>query len=72
MTLDCGNRTGDMNSYYYLHTNDYYRQQERKRYVASKYAKNIDEVIGKIDIGKGPPLLNRKYIWGRECKNTLK
>mgnify|MGYP001799873091 FL=1 len=68
VTLSSVHRTGDMNNYYYLHPDDYYRHQERKRYIASKYARNINEVIGKIDIGDGPPLLNRKYIWGRECK----
>lgn len=60
-----------MNNYYYLHHEDYYRHVRRQAKVRSQYAKNIDEVIGTIEIGPGPPLLTKKYVWGRECKTIF-
>lgn len=56
------------NYYYYLHRQDYYRHLKRKKDVESKYAKNLEDIIRKISIGEGPPLLVKKYIWGRECE----
>lgn len=59
------------NYYYYLHFQDYIKHRQRQEKVRSQYVSNLQEVIGKVDIGKSPALLNRKYIWGRECTVSL-
>lgn len=56
------------NYYYYLNYQDYIKFQQRQQKIRLQYVDNLQKVIGKVDIGKGPSLLNRKYIWGRECK----
>lgn len=54
--------------YYNVKSDEYARYVRRREIVLSRYVSNIQKVIGRVDIGEGPSLLTKKYVWGRQCK----
>lgn len=54
--------------YFNSKSDEYNRFVRRREMILSRYTSNIQKFIGKIDIGEGPALLTRKYVWGRQCE----